>query len=51
MKDEVSGNAICGYVGLRQKMYSIITTDGEKKKKAKGVKKQYWKMKLSIKIT
>ena len=40
LKDECAGRAIAEYVGLRQKMYSILEAGGKKNtKKAKGVKK------------
>ena len=39
LKDECAGRAIAEYVGLRQKMYSILEAGGINTKKAKGVKK------------
>ena len=39
MKDEMDGFAIKEFVGLRAKMYSILTTNKKETKKAKGVKK------------
>ena len=39
LKDECAGRAIAEYVGLRQKMYSILEAGGKNTKKAKGVKK------------
>jgi hypothetical protein len=38
MKDECGGTPISEYVGLRPKMYSIMKTDGDNIKKAKGIK-------------
>ena len=37
MKDEMGGELILEFVGLRAKMYSILNYDGENKKTAKGV--------------
>ena len=39
MKDGVKGKIISEFVGLKLKMYSLITVDGEEIKKAKGVNK------------
>ena len=39
MKDEMDGVAIKEFVGIRAKMYSILTTSKKETKKAKGVKK------------
>ena len=39
MKDEMDGIAIKEFVGLRAKMYSILTTNKKEAKKAKRVKK------------
>ena len=47
MKDECAGLPIAEYVGLRPKMYSILKSDGQAIKKAKGVKK--YVVKKSIK--
>ena len=38
-KDEMKGRLIEEFVGLRAKMYSIKTSDGETKKTAKGILK------------
>ena len=37
MKDEMGGDLILEFVGLRSKMYSILNYDGANKKTAKGV--------------
>lgn len=39
MKDEMAGKIIAEYVGLRSKMYSIISPSSQILKKAKGVSK------------
>ena len=39
MKDEMDGAAIKEFVGIRAKVYSILTTSKKETKKAKGVKK------------
>ena len=39
MKDEREGIAIAEFVGLRAKMYSILTRKGKEVKKAKDVSK------------
>ena len=39
MKDEMDGIAIKEFVGLRAKMYSILTTNKKEAKKAQRVKK------------
>ena len=40
MKDELSGEAISEFVGLKSKMYSLISVDDEEKIRAKGVNKK-----------
>ena len=37
MKDEMGGDLILEFVGLRSKMYSILNYDGKNKKTAKGI--------------
>ena len=40
MKDELSGRVISEFIGLKSKMYSLISVDNEEKIKAKGVNKK-----------
>ena len=40
MKDEFKGKIISAFVGLKSKMYSLISVDNEKVTKAKGVNKK-----------
>ena len=47
MKDEMGGNLIHEFVGLRAKMYSILNYDGTNKKTAKGVNSQIKKKQIS----
>ena len=37
MKDELNGNKFDEFVGLKSKMYSLISSDGKEINKAKGV--------------
>ena len=46
-KDEMGGNLIQEFVGLRAKMYSILNYDGANKKTAKGVITQVKKRQIS----
>ena len=40
MKDELNGNKIDEFVGLKSKMYSLISSGGKEINKAKGVNKK-----------
>ena len=40
MKDEFKGKIISEFVGLKSKMYSLISVDDEEVSKAKGVNKK-----------
>ena len=37
MKDEMGGGVISEFIGLKSKMYSLVTLDDEEKIRAKGV--------------
>ena len=39
MKDEFKGNIISEFVGLKSKMYSLVSLDGEENRKTKAVNK------------
>ena len=43
MKDELAGDQAVAFVGLRPKMYSLLTLDNTNKLTAKGVPRQYAK--------
>ena len=43
MKDEFKGKVINEFVGLKSKMFSLVTVDNEEIKKAKGVNKNVLK--------
>ena len=45
-KDETGGLPITEWVGLRAKMYSILTEDGKEKKTGKGIKKSVLKKEI-----
>ena len=47
MKGEMKGTATADFVGLRAKMYSILTRKGKEVKKAKGVNKSVVKHAIS----
>ena len=40
MKDEFNGNKIVEFVGLKSKMYSLISSDDKEVKEAKGINKK-----------
>ena len=40
MKDKLNGNKIVEFVGLKSKMYSLISSDGKEINKAKGINKK-----------
>ena len=40
MKDEMSGKVISEFVGLKSKMYALVTVDDEQKVRAKGINKK-----------
>ena len=40
MKDEFNGNKIVEFVGLKSKMYSLISSDDREVNKAKGINKK-----------
>jgi hypothetical protein len=46
-KDETDGDPIIEFVGLRSKMYSILTEDDVEKKTGKGIKKSALKKYIS----
>ena len=45
MEDEVKGKIISEFIGLKSKMYSIVTVDNKEIKKTKGVNKNVVKNK------
>ena len=51
MKDECAGTPIAEYIGLRQKLYSVLRTDEQIIRKAKGVKKYVIKNRSTLKTT
>ena len=48
MKDECAGTPIAEYIGLRPKLYSVLRTDEQIIKKAKGVKKYVIKKQINF---
>ena len=48
MKDELGGNILKQFPGLREKAYSYLIDDGSENKKAKGTKKCAIKRKLKL---
>ena len=42
MKDEFKGQIITEFIGLKSKMYSLISIDNKESSKAKGVNKKIW---------
>ena len=40
LKDEFNGEIISVFVGLKSKMYSLVSVDGKENKKSKGVSKK-----------
>ena len=40
LKDEFNGEIISEFVGLKSKMYSLVSVDGKENKKSKGVSKK-----------
>ena len=48
MKDELGGNTMTTFVGLRAKTYSYLIDDSSEDKKAKGTKKCVTKRKLKF---
>ena len=46
IKDELLGKVISEFIGLKSKMYSLVTADDEEKIKAKGVNKTLRQMNL-----
>ena len=40
VKDKMNGRSVKEFIGLRQKMYSLLEADGHEKKIAKGISKR-----------
>ena len=51
LKDECAGAPIAEYIGLRPKLYSVLRTDEQLIKKAKGTKKYVIKNRSTLKTT
>ena len=47
-KDETAGDPVIEWVGLRPKMYSMITKKGKEEKKGKGIKKSVLKKEVTF---
>ena len=47
-KDETAGDPIIEFVGLRAKMYSLVTKKGKEEKKGKGIKKSVLKKEITF---
>ena len=50
MKDELGGQIMTKFVGLRAKIYSYLIEDGSEDTKAKGTKNCVIKRKLKIEV-
>ena len=48
MKDELNSVPMSEFLGIRSKMYSFRSSDGDESKKAKGIKKDFVKRELSF---
>ena len=55
MKDEFNGSKVAEFIGLKSKMYSLISSDGWKINKAKGINlkprhKEYFNVLFGMKV-